>query len=99
MDLLTHALDALRQHEADLRRRGVIYAAVFGSAARGGESAQSDVDVLIDLDPAAHVDLFAYAGIAVDLEAWIGRPVDLARRARLRPHVRPSAEADAVQAF
>lgn len=99
MDLLIQSLTILRQHEAELRARGVVYAAIFGSVARGEARPDSDVDVLIDLDPAVRLNLFAYAGIAADLQEWIGHPVDLARRARLRPHVRPSVEASAVRAF
>jgi predicted nucleotidyltransferase len=44
-------------------------------------------------------DFFAYAGIAADLEQIVGQDVDVARRDRLRSHVRPSAEAQAVYAF
>lgn len=90
---------ALQQHEEELRGRGVVYAAVFGSVARGGQRPDSDVDVLIDLDPGARINLFEYAGIAADLQEWIGQPIDLARRSRLKPHVRPDAEASVVRAF
>jgi predicted nucleotidyltransferase len=54
---------------------------------------------LIDLTPGTRINLFQYAGIAADLQEWIGRPVDLARRSRLKPRVRPNVEAGAIQAF
>ena len=59
----------------------------------------SDVDLFVELSPDVADDFFAYAGIAADLEAIVGRDVDVARRDRLRAHVRPSAEAQAVYAF
>jgi predicted nucleotidyltransferase len=55
--------------------------------------------LLVDLTPEVALDFFAYAGVADDLEVIVGRDVDVARRDRLRPHVRPSAEAQAVYAF
>ena len=89
----------LRTREAELRRRGVCHAAVFGSVARDEQSAASDIDVLVDLDPDAIPDLFTYVGIARELREWLGRDVDLAQRRMLKRHVRPAAEAEAVYAF
>ena len=99
MSLLTSILAKLRAHEVELRERGVVHVAVFGSVVRAEHRGDSDVDLLVDLSPEVAGDFFAYAGIAADLEAIVGRDVDVARRDRLRPHVRPSAEAQAVYAF
>jgi predicted nucleotidyltransferase len=43
----------LRVHQAELRRRGVRHAALFGSIARGESKRTSDIDILIELDPQA----------------------------------------------
>ena len=99
MSLLASILDRLRAHEVELRERGVVHVAVFGSVARNDGRVDSDVDLLVDLTPEVAQDFFAYAGVADDLEVIVGRDVDVARRDRLRPHVRPSAEAQAVYAF
>jgi|ERR1017187_1959523 predicted nucleotidyltransferase len=99
MSLLTNVLLSLRAHEVDLRGRGVVHVAVFGSVVRAEERPDSDVDLFVDLRPDVADDFFAYAGIAADLEEIVGRDVDVARRDRLRPHVRPTAEAQAVYAF
>ena len=53
----------LRTHHAELRRRGVRHAALFGSLARGESKRTSDIDILIELDPQAPVGLFEYVGI------------------------------------
>jgi predicted nucleotidyltransferase len=47
---LDNVIDALRSHEGELRRFGVSHASVFGSVARGEARADSDVDVLVELD-------------------------------------------------
>jgi predicted nucleotidyltransferase len=41
----------LRAHQAELHRRGVRHAALFGSIARGAGEHTSDIDILIELDP------------------------------------------------
>jgi predicted nucleotidyltransferase len=48
---LKSVLEALKAHESELRQLGVRHAAVFGSVARGQARPQSDIDVLVDLDP------------------------------------------------
>ena len=99
MSALSTILTRLRAREADLRRRGVVHVAVFGSVVREEARADSDVDLFVDLAPDIADDFLAYAGIAADLEEIVGRDVDVARRDQLRPHVRPTAEQQAVYAF
>jgi uncharacterized protein len=96
---LSKVLLVLRTHEAELRRKGIARLAVFGSVARGHPTATSDIDVMVDLDPDNIPSLFTYLGIARELEAWLGCPVDLAVRTRLKRWIRPTAEAEAVYAF
>jgi len=45
----------LRAHQAELHRRGVRHAALFGSLARGEAKRTSDIDILIELDPRARL--------------------------------------------
>lgn len=45
-------LARLKEHEAELRRRGVARVALFGSAARGEARPDSDIDLMVDVDPA-----------------------------------------------
>jgi len=89
----------LKAHEAELRRQGVIHAALFGSLARGEARADSDIDVMVELDPDARVGVWGYAGVIGYIEELFPTKVDVAQRAALKSHVRPSAERDAVYAF
>ena len=89
----------LKAHEAELRRRGVRRAALFGSVARGEAHDDSDIDVMLDLDPAAQISVFDYAGIVSYVQALFTEPVDVANHESLHPHVRPSAEREAIYVF
>jgi predicted nucleotidyltransferase len=89
----------LRAHEPELRRRGVLHAALFGSLARGEATPGSDIDIMIELEPDAPIDLFEYVAITQYLDDLFPDPVDVANRDRLKSFVRPQAERDAVYAF
>ena len=68
--------------------------AVFGSVARGEESAGSDVDMLIDLP--AEMGLLGLARLQRDLEEIIGAPVDLVPSDGLKPAVRARVSRELV---
>jgi predicted nucleotidyltransferase len=89
----------LRAHQAELCRRGVHHAALFGSLARGNGKRTSDVNILIELDPQAPVGLFEYVEITQYLADLFPVRVDVANRSSLKPLVRLSVERDALSAF
>jgi len=98
-ELLDHVIGVLRARQAALARMGVRHAAVFGSVARGDNRDDSDVDVMVDVDPTKVATIFDLGDIQQSLEEWVGRSVDVARRDRLRPNVAVEAEQEAVHAF
>lgn len=59
---------------------------VFGSTARGEDDAQSDVDILVDLEPGR--SLFDLGGLLMDLEELLGCRVDVVTESGLRPRIR-----------
>jgi uncharacterized protein len=89
----------LRENEAALRARGVAHAALFGSAARGDNRSDSDIDIMVELDPDAGVTVFDYVGLKEYISGMFEGPVDVVNRDGLKPYVRPAAMADAVYAF
>lgn len=92
-------LARLREHQASLRGRGVRHAALFSSRARGEARPDSDIDILIELDPEARITVFDYAGLKAYIVGLFDRPVDVVSRDGLKPHVRPAATSDALHAF
>jgi predicted nucleotidyltransferase len=89
----------LRAHETELRRRGVLQAALFVSVARGDAGPKSDIDILIELDPRAPVGVFEYVAITQFLADLFPVRVDVANRKGLKALVRPRVERDAISAF
>jgi uncharacterized protein len=89
----------LRQHEQDLHARGVRHAALFGSVARGTDRPDSDIDIMIDIEPEAVRDIYTYVGLKNYIANLFTGPVDVINREALRPRLRGPAESDAVYAF
>ena len=72
----------------------VLKAWLFGSYSRGEERPDSDVDILVEFDKNARVSLMKHAGMIVDLEQKLRRPVDLVADCTLLPFAVESANRD-----
>jgi predicted nucleotidyltransferase len=93
------ALETLRRSEQALRARGVRRAALFGSVARGENRPGSDIDIMVEIDPDAHITVFDYVGLKEYIAGLFDGPVDVVSRDGLKPYVRPTAMTDAIYAF
>ena len=92
-------LDHLKENERALRERGVVHAALFGSRARGDNRPDSDIDIMIEIEPEAVQDIYAYVGLKDYIAELFVGSVDVVDRNALKPYLRPVAEGDAVYAF
>lgn len=92
-------IEILRRSEPALRERGVRHAALFGSVARGDNGPNSDIDIMIEIDPAARLTVYDYAGLKEYIADLFDGPVDVVNRKSLKPYIAPAATADAVYAF
>jgi uncharacterized protein len=95
----SEAIETLRRSEQALRQRGVRHAALFGSVARGDNGADSDIDIMIEVDPDARITIFDYVDLKEYIAGLFDEPVDVVNREALKPYVRPVATADAIYAF
>ena len=81
-------LDAIRIDE--IRRiahqHGIIDLRIFGSRATRRNTAESDLDLLVELEPGR--DLLDLVGFKQDLESNLGCPVDVLTRNGLSPYLR-----------
>ncbi len=72
--------------------------AVFGSFARGEDTSDSDIDILVDLKPPGQRPVLGlkWFGLEQELSHILGRRVELVSESALSPYVRPYAEKDMV---
>lgn len=96
---LQYVLETLRAHETDLRRLGVAHIAVFGSLARGEARAQSDIDVLVELDENRPMGIFEYARLKIFINGLLDGPSDVVNRRTLKPLLESSILRDTIHAF
>ena len=89
--------DAVRSRLAALmpelrQQHGVRSLALFGSYARGEQTAQSDLDLLVEFDRTP--GLLGFVALAQALEDQLGLRVDLATRPMVGPRLAPHVQAD-----
>ena len=75
-------------------RRGASNVRVFGSALRGEAGPDSDVDILVDLEPGRN--LLDLGGLQMDLQELLERPVDLKTESFLRRDIRERVLRDSI---
>ncbi|MEA2874922.1 MAG: uncharacterized protein QOF14_118 [Hyphomicrobiales bacterium] len=96
-------ISALRAHETELKRAGIASLSLIGSAARGDDRPDSDVDVVVRLTDEAQRGGFAYFGridrIRQRLESILARHVDLIAEPIQKERLRREVERDRVLAF
>ena len=88
-DLEHRRVDILRIAE----EHGARNVRVFGSAARGEARPDSDLDLLVDMEPDR--SLLDLVGLGQDLEDLLGRRVDVLTAASVHPRLRANILADA----
>lgn len=96
---LDGVLEALRAREPELRRFGVSHAAVFGSVARGEATPDSDIDVLVELDPEHPMGIFEYARLKLYINEILHGAGDVVNRKTIKPLLRESILHDAIHVF
>ena len=95
----SEAIATLKRSEQALRKRGVMHATLFGSVARGINTAESDIDILIEIDPDVRMTVFDYVDLKDYIAGLFDEPVDVVHRGALKTYIRSAATADALYAF
>ena len=70
------------------RRHGIARMSLFGSVLRSDFSPESDIDVLVEFQAGRAPGFIAFAGMQLELQAIIGRRIDLRTPADLSKYFR-----------
>lgn len=77
-----------------LKAAGARKAALFGSYARGEETPESDIDIIVDMPSGS--SLFDVGGLQYELQEVLGKKVDLSQYVALKPIIKPYVMKDLV---
>jgi predicted nucleotidyltransferase len=91
----TMSTQAMTKLIADyFKTQPVVKAWLFGSFARGEETPESDIDILVQYDDAARISLLTISHMMGELERSTGRRVDLIEDGCLMPFAVESVNRD-----
>lgn len=85
-------IDMIREY---FRTQPVLRAWLFGSFARGEETPDSDIDILVDLDYSKSIGL-EFVQMQLDLMELLRKPIDLVSSRGLSKYIKPYIDKDKV---
>ena len=85
-------IDVIREY---FRTQPVLRAWLFGSFARGEETPDSDIDILVDLDYSKPVGL-EFVQMQLDLMELLRKPIDLVSSRGVSKYIKPFIDKDKV---
>jgi predicted nucleotidyltransferase len=91
-------LETLRTRRQEIQHLASLHGAhnirVFGSVARTEDTAESDIDFLIDMDESR--SLLDLVGFQQELEAMLNRPADVLTERGINPYLRDRILGEAI---
>lgn len=89
-------LDYLTAHKAEFKERfGVIRIGLFGSFARGEQNDDSDIDLAVEIAK-ERKSLKNFFGFKGELEAQLGKKIDLGIESAFKPLIREKMQKDII---
>ena len=83
-------IEAIREY---FKTQPVLKAWLFGSHARGEETPDSDVDILVDLDYSKPVGL-EFIQMQLDLQVLLKKPIDLVSSRGMSKYIKPYVDSE-----
>jgi len=92
-------IETLRELRPQLAAEGVTHLAIFGSRARGDHRPDSDVDLLVEVDPATQFSILDLIGVEHRISDRTGARANAVMRRSLKDDFRARIEKDIVEIF
>ena len=93
------AIEILRTHAGELKRRGVTGLYLFGSVARGEARPESDIDLFFDYRQDGHFSLFEVMDLHDYVESLLQTKADVIPRNSLHRRIREKVIGEATKVF
>ncbi len=97
--LLETCLLTLRNRESELKRRGVLHAAIFGSVARRQDAADSDIDVAVEVQSGIGFGTSGLLDLERELSDVFGRRTEVFSLGGFKPTKHREIYRDLIWAF
>jgi predicted nucleotidyltransferase len=97
--LLDRCLLAIREREGELKRRGVLHAGIFGSVARRQDGADSDVDIVVEVQAGIGFGTSGLLDLERDLNEVFGRRTEVFSLGGFTPSKHQSVYRDTIWVF
>jgi hypothetical protein len=76
----------LKKRKADIEAKGVLHLALFGSRVRGDHRPDSDLDVIVDIDPTLpRFSLIDLVRVKRQLDEILGLEINIVERKNIKP--------------
>jgi predicted nucleotidyltransferase len=92
-------IETLKELRPDLAAEGVTHLAIFGSRARGDHKPDSDVDLLVEVDPSKQFSILDIIGVQHHVTDRTGIATNALMRRSLRADFQRRIEKDIVEVF
>lgn len=80
-----------------LIRHHIKRAGIFGSIAKGNATAESDIDILVELGE--KISLLEFVGLKYELEDLLGKKVDLVEYQAVKPRLKNQIMSDEIRIY
>ncbi len=99
MTTLERVKQTLLNEIPHLRQLGICQAGVFGSVARGEDTVDSDVDILIELNPDHHLTLLSLVDLEQEFSEKLNKKVELVIGTNLKPGMKAQVLKEVVNVY
>jgi predicted nucleotidyltransferase len=89
----------LKAHQSELMAIGILHAGLFGSVARGEQTVDSDIDILVDIDYDKIKGIYAFVAVQEEITSLFPGSVDVVSKGGIKDRFRSRIQRDLINVF